>query len=116
MNERPEIWLLARGERLVAEVELQAADDPWRHGHVVRREGFAELAGPFEPEERLAAKLPRTPLRWLLAYRRLRAEIRLIGPDGHEVPDFLLYIEGTRASWRKLDATITELTLEGGLP
>ena len=115
MNERPEIWLLARGERLVAEVELQAADDPWRHGHVVRREGFAGLAGPFEPEERPAAELPRSPLRWLLAYRRWRAEIRLIGPDGHEVPDFLLYIEGTRASWRKLDATITELTLEGGL-
>ena len=116
MNRRPEIWLLARGERLVAELELQAIDDPWRHGHVVRRDGFAELARLFGREERVAAERPRAPLRWLLAYRRLRAEIRLIGPDGHEVPDFLLYIEGTRASWRKLDATITELTLEGGLP
>ena len=116
MNERPEIWLLARGERLVAEVELQAADDPWRHGHVVRREGFAELARLFGREERVAAERPRAPLRWLRADRRLPAEIRLIGPDGHEVPHFLLRIEGTRAWWRKLDAPITELTLEGGLP
>ena len=116
MNRRPEIWLLARVERLVAELELQTVDDRWRHGRVVRREGFAELAGPFELEGRLAAELPRAPLRWLRAYRRLRAEIRLIGPDGYEVPHFLLRIEGTRASWRKLDATITELTLEGGLP
>jgi len=34
MNERPEIWLLARGERLVAELELQtvAAAERLRYG------------------------------------------------------------------------------------
>jgi len=39
MRERPEVWLLAPGEELVAGLEVERLDPPWFCGRVVRRPG-----------------------------------------------------------------------------
>jgi hypothetical protein len=100
MTERPQIFLVARREELVAELVVQRLDRPWFRGRVVPRDGFAALRPLFEHERELAAELDRDPAAWASAYRRLRGEVRLIKPDGHEVPEFLLHIDGNRAWWR----------------
>src|SRR6516162_1496097 len=100
MTERPQIFLVARREEPVAELVVERLDPPWFRGRVVPRDGFAALQPLFDHERELAANLDRDPAAWASAYRRLRGEVRLIEPDGHEVPEFLLHIDGKRAWWR----------------
>ena len=100
MTERPRIFLVARREDLVAELVVERLDPPWLRGRVVPRHGFAALRPLFDHERELAANLDRDPAAWARAYRRLRGEVRLIKPDGHQVPEFLLHIDGNRAWWR----------------
>ena len=100
MTERPQIFLVARREELIAELVVERLDPPWLRGRVVPRHGFAALRPLFDHERELAANLDRDPAAWARAYRRLRGEVRLIKPDGHQVPEFLLHIDGNRAWWR----------------
>jgi hypothetical protein len=67
---------------------------------VVRRRGFSRLQELFDSEQRLAGGVHHDPAAWVAAYRQVREAVRLIGPDGHEAPDFLLHIDGNRARWR----------------
>src|SRR6516164_2608710 len=103
MDERPEIWLLARGEEPVAELLVEQRDRPWVRGRVVPWEGFGPLRQLFDRERRLAAQMDEVPDAWARAHQELRREVRLIGPDGREVPNFLLHIDGRRARWRSGD-------------
>ena len=103
MTERPQIFLVARREEPVAELVVERLDPPWFRGRVVPRDGFAALRPLFDDERDLVAKLDRDPAAWASAYRRLRGEVRLIKPDGHEVPEFLLHIDVNRAWWRCID-------------
>ena len=100
MTERPQIFLVARREELIAELVVERLDPPWFRGRVVPRDGFAALRPLFDDERDLVAKLDRDPAAWASAYRRLRGEVRLIKPDGHDVPEFLLHIDRKRAWWR----------------
>jgi hypothetical protein len=102
MTERPEIWLVQRDEELVAELAVDRLDRPWLRGTVTRREGFAALAPLFAREAHLAATMGATA-GWWAAYRELRTQIRLIRPDGREVPEFILHIDRSQARWRCLD-------------
>lgn len=79
MRERPAIWLLVRGEELAAELLVEREDPPWFHGRVVPRDGFEAS----------------------------RAGVRLIKPDGHEVPQFMLHIDGRRVSWQCSDQGVS---------
>lgn len=100
MRERPEVWLVARGEELVAELEAQRIDLPWLYGRVIRRPGFWPLQLLFDREQQLARRVHRNPAAWVSAYRRVRREVRLLHPDGCVVRDFILHIDGNRARWR----------------
>jgi hypothetical protein len=80
MSERPEIWLLAHGEELIAELVVDRADGPWLHGRVVPRAGFGPLQPDFD-----------------------RRDVRLIRPNGHELRRFRLDIDGRWARWRGSD-------------
>jgi hypothetical protein len=100
MTERPQIFLVARREELVAELVVARLDPPWFRGRAVPRDGFAALRPLFDDVRDLVANLERDPAAWASAYRRLRGEVRLIKPDGNEVPEFLLHIDGNRAWWR----------------
>jgi hypothetical protein len=103
MNERPEIWLVVHGEELIAELAVEHVDWLWLRGSVIRREGFAALAPLFAREARLAAAMGDHTPGWWAAYRELRAQIRLIGPDGRQVPEFILHVDGGQARWRSID-------------
>ena len=103
MTGRPEIWLVAHQEELVAELVVERLDGPWLRGRVVARDGFAALRPAFDREQRLANRLTSDPMGWWLAHRHLRREIRLIKPTGEEAGDFLLHIHGSRAAWRHWD-------------
>jgi hypothetical protein len=83
MTERPEIWLVAREEELVAELVVEALDGPWVRGRVVAHDGFAPLRGVFDGEQHLGNR-----------------EVRLIKPTGEDAGEFLLHVDGRRASWR----------------
>ena len=63
MDERPEIWLLARGEEPVAELLVEQRDRPWVRGRVVPWEGFGPLRQLFDRERRLAAQMDEVPAR-----------------------------------------------------
>jgi hypothetical protein len=107
MRQRPEIWLVASGEEPVAELAVSRYGPPWFHGTVSRREAFAAVAPLFEREQRLAADVAlHLGDRWS-AHRELRAQIRLLRPDGRAVPQFILHIEHRRAIWR-CDAPLPE--------
>jgi hypothetical protein len=100
MSQRPEIWLVARDEQLVAELVVERLDGPWVRGRVDPRDGFAALRPVFEHEQRLAGRLMHDPFGWWRAQRSVRRAIRLIKPNGEEASEFLLHIDGRRASWR----------------
>jgi Peptidase A4 family len=98
--ERPEIWLVVRGEELIAELDAERLDPPWFCGHVTRRSGFWALQALFDREQQLARRVHRDPAAWAHAYRRVRSEVRLLRPDGHPASEFILHIDGPRARWR----------------
>jgi hypothetical protein len=98
--ECPDIWLVLRGEEVIAELALKRLDPPWFHGRALRCAGFRPLQRLFDTEERLAARVHHDPAAWAGAYRRVRSEVRLLRPDGSDVPEFLLHIDGHRARWR----------------
>ena len=56
MRERPEIWLVAHGEELVAELVVEQSDPPWFRGRAVPRAGFAALEPLFDRERRLVRR------------------------------------------------------------
>jgi hypothetical protein len=111
MPDRPDIWLVMHDEQPVAELAVERVDPRWLHGAVSRRERSDVLAPLFTRETLLAATTIGTTPRWWEAYREVRQRIRLIRPGGHELPEFILHIEGRRASWRRIEP-ITEPHLE----
>ena len=102
MPERPDIWLVMHDEELVAELAVERVDRRWLRGAVTRRERFEILAPLFTREARLAATIGTTPGGWE-AHLDVRRQLRLIRPDGHEVPEFIMHVDGGRASWRCIE-------------
>jgi len=94
------MWLVMRGDELVAELDVERLDPLWFCGRVTRRWGFWPLQTLFDREEQLARRVHRDPAAWARAYRRVRREVRLVRPDGHLVPEFILHIDGPQARWR----------------
>jgi hypothetical protein len=45
---------------------------------------------------------------WESAYLRVREAVRLVGPDGQDVPEFVLHVDGGRAWWRWADEPFGE--------
>jgi hypothetical protein len=45
---------------------------------------------------------------WTAAYKRIRSETKLTDPDGREVPEYLVHIEGAAAWWRWSDEPFDE--------
>jgi hypothetical protein len=106
MPERPKTWLVVNDEGLVAELIVECRDQPWWRGCVFRHGGFEALAPLFAREAEQSAA--GDTVRWWKAYHELRRMIRLIRPDGREVPEFILHVHGSRARWRCIDAVSEE--------
>jgi hypothetical protein len=108
MGEAERVWQLLRGDELVAEFAVTGGDFPWLNAEVRPAAGFVEVRPLFDDELRLLELLDDDPAPWEAAYRRIRAAVSLIAPDGLPVPEFLLHIEGAEAWWRWSDEHFAE--------
>lgn len=99
-----EVWRLHHAGRVVAELHVTESDLPWLVARVSPLPGFDAVAPLFASEARLVAELQDVETaEWAEAYDRIRRETRLTYPDGRDVPEYLLHIEGDQAWWRWSD-------------
>ena len=66
-------------------------------------DGFADVVPLFTEELRLVKRLGEDGGSWAAAYDAVLDAVTLRHPDGREVPEFLLHIDGDRAWWRWSD-------------
>lgn len=99
-----EIWHLHHQGARVAALHVTERDFPWLTARVVPLPGYAAVADLLAEELRLheASEDAETP-EWTAAYRRIREVTRLTRPDGSEVPEYLLHVDGDEAWWRWSD-------------
>ncbi|WP_247675084.1 hypothetical protein [Micromonospora sp. M51] len=80
----------------------------WLNARVDRREGLAEVRTLFAKELRLLDGVDEDAESWERAYEAVRNTVTLRYPDGQEVPEFLLHIDGNEAWWRWSDEPFSE--------
>ncbi|WP_307870928.1 hypothetical protein [Micromonospora sp. C51] len=103
-------WTLHRrgDSEVVAELVVNGGDFPWLNARVDPREGLAELRPLFAEELRLLDSINEDVKSWEHAYEAVRNAVTLRYPDGQEVPEFLLHIDGDEAWWRWSDEPFDE--------
>ncbi|GAB3936611.1 hypothetical protein GCM10027614_13400 [Micromonospora vulcania] len=77
-----------------------------------RRE-LAEVRPLFAEELRLLDGIDEDVESWECAYDAVRNDVTLRYPNGQDVPEFLLHIEGDEAWWRWSDEPFDEATPTG---
>jgi hypothetical protein len=101
MTEAARVWQLVRpGGELLAELVVNDSDFPWLNAKIRPAAGFEEIRPLFEDELRWLQTFDENRGQWADAYERIRDATRLLAPDGHPVPEFLLHVEGDDAWWR----------------
>jgi hypothetical protein len=96
-----EVWTLhRRGDgRALADLVITGGDFPWLNARVEPGDGFEDLRPMFAEELRRLDD----DESWEEAYDAVRAAVTLRYPDGRDVPEFLLHVEGGEAWWRWSD-------------
>jgi hypothetical protein len=101
-------WQLYQGDRLIATLTVTDADFPWLNATVQALEGFEDVRPLFARELELLNQLDDDVDTWESAYGAVRAAVTLKYPDGNDVPEFLLHIDGDQAWWRWSDEPFDE--------
>lgn len=100
------VWDLRRGDEVLAELVVTVPDFPWLGGVLAPAAGFADVRPLFEEELRLS-RLTEDDGAWIEVWEqhleRLWSAVRLVDPDGVEVHDWVLHVDGTEAEWRWVD-------------
>jgi hypothetical protein len=65
--------------------------------------GFEEIQAQFDEELRLLDDIDNHVDAWESAYEQIRETVTLKYPDGGDVPEFVLHIDGDKAWWRWSD-------------
>lgn len=100
--ETGDVWTLRLRERLLGTIELAATDFPWVSGTWTPTAAYEEVAPLFADELQLLDADDNSA--WDQAYQSIYdAGVRLHYPDGRQVPEFLLHIDGTMAWFRWSD-------------
>jgi Ser/Thr protein kinase RdoA (MazF antagonist) len=106
---RGEVWQLHHGGRVVASLHVTEADFPWLRARVEPAPGFDAVAPLLAEESRLADALDDgVSAEWEAAHDRVRAATRLTRPDGRDVPEYLLHVDGSEAWWRCGDPPVDD--------
>lgn len=93
------IWTLRQRDSVLGSIEITGGDFPWLSGTWSPTAAFAEVKPLFERQ--LALLEQEHDDNWDDAYRDTwRAGVRLFVPDGRQVPEFLLHIDGSDAWFR----------------
>ncbi len=103
-----EVRRLFRGEELLGELTVTDIDFPWPHARFDARSVFEELRPLFAEELSLVEGERNDVDAWETLYKRIRREVKLRYPDGRDVPEFLLHIDGATAWWRWSDEPFDE--------
>jgi len=98
-----EVWTLYRQDRRLADLVVTDRDFPWLSARVEPRDGFDDVRPLFAEELRALHAVDDDPDAAETAYDAIRSTVTLRYPDGTEVPEFLLHIEGDEAWWRWSD-------------
>jgi hypothetical protein len=103
-------WTLRRRDdgRIVADLFVTGGDFPWLNARVDSREGLEEVRPLFAEELRLLDAIDEDVESWERAYEAIRNAVTLQHPEGREVPEFLLHIDGNEAWWRWSDEPFDE--------
>ncbi|WP_341720075.1 hypothetical protein QQG74_10360 [Micromonospora sp. FIMYZ51] len=95
------VWTLHRrdDDQVLAELVVTGGDFPWLDARVQPRDGLAELRPLFaEQLRRLDGDTDVETSE--SAYEAIRKAVTLRYPEGDEVPEFILHIDGDAAWWR----------------
>ena len=101
------VWLLrSPAGEVLAELVATVPEAPWLGGVLAARPGFERVRPLFEEELRLS-RLAEDDEAWVEPWEqhlaRLWSGTRLVDPDGTEIAEWILHVEGTEAEWRWLD-------------
>ena len=91
-----EAWLLVRNGEVVAEIEIDGADQPWLLGRLVPRPGFRAVRALLARQEELMRATRKDDAELTGIYDRVNAELTLLTPDG-PAAEFWLRTDGDRA-------------------
>ena len=93
-----DVWRLHRDGREVARLTVIDSDWPWVYADVEALPGFDDFSPIFLEEQQAweAEDWDRADA----CYERIRAALTLTYPDGEQVAEFLLHIDGAAANWR----------------
>ncbi|MGV9267997.1 hypothetical protein ACWDRR_25425 [Kitasatospora sp. NPDC003701] len=100
-------WRLLHRGGPIGEILVDDGDFPWLSGRFVPAAGFAEVAPWFAESRALLEAEDHDGFDRV--YDRIAGELTLIAPDG-PVAEFLLHIDGDRASFRWSDEPFEEDT------
>jgi hypothetical protein len=96
-----EVWLLRHERRVVAKLHVTRMDMPWLRAYVERLAGFEALAPLYAEDIRLLESFEEQgAAEWSAHYDLIESATELLYPDGSEVPEYLLHIDGDKAWWR----------------
>lgn len=105
MSKDGETWTLHRRDdgRLLADLVVTGIDQPWLNARLVARPDFEQVRDLFRAELRLLDGIDDDVEAWERAYDAVASRVALRYPSGHDVPEFLLHIDGHQAWWRWSD-------------
>lgn len=102
--ERREVWKLIRDGRVLARLVPMTAGEDNREGTLLPGDDFDLFRLLFD--EFAAAERADDDERADLALDRIRRTMALRHPDGHEVAEFIVRVDGDRAAWLWSDDTL----------
>jgi hypothetical protein len=104
------VWTLHRRDdgRIIADLAVTSADFPWLNARVDPRDGLEEVLPLFAEELFRLDRIDDDTESWEQAYNAIRTVVTLRYPEGQEVPEFLLHIDGDEAWWRWSDEPFDE--------
>ena len=106
MSDEERIWRLHAGEEHLADLVVDGGDFPWLEARCVAQPGLERFRALFEQE---LAAIDGDDMETADAiYGRKRERLRLTYPNGGDVPEFMLHIQGERAWWRWHDEKFEE--------
>jgi hypothetical protein len=98
-----EVWSVYRGDERLADLVVTGGDFPWLEAQVRARAAFEDVRPLFIEELRRLDRIDDDVDAWEAAYAAVRAAVTLHYPQGGEVPEFLLHVDGETAWWRWSD-------------
>jgi hypothetical protein len=96
-----EVWTLRDRDGVLATITITDSDFPWLSGRLDAEPRFQEYRPLFTAE--LAALESEDWEEFDRMHRAIREQLQLAYPDGRDVPEFLLHVNGDEAWFRWAD-------------